>query len=157
MRDWADTFRAWGWTAGRSGRPDEMHVGAAHPRYGVLALRVVETSAASLTQLAKFARPSDVPTLFVGATLFTDVVRGAPHTAVGVLAFSGGAVPFFLARWDSQWLPYFEDDNDWVHTGWTADGRVVPEFKPEGWDGALLGGETEGAGSTGASRASFTL
>ena len=157
MREWGETFRAWGWTACRSTRPDEMHVGVAHPRYGVMPLRVLSTAATSLTVLAKFARPADVPTLFVGATLLTDAVRGGAHTAVGVLAFSRGVVPLFLVKWNSQWLPYFEDDNDWVHTGWTADGRVVPEFKPEGWDGALLGGETEGAGSTGASRASFTL
>lgn len=130
-----------------------MHVGVAHPGYGVVSLRVVETAAGSLTRVAKVADiGAVVPTLYVGASLFTDVARDGPHTALGVLSFSGhmgsGAVPLFLVRWNSQWLPYFEDDNHWVHTGWETDGVVAPRFKPEGWDGDLLGGETEGAGST---------
>lgn len=150
MRDWAEAFRAWGWTACRPAGAPYMHVGVAHPGYGVVSLRVVETAAASLTRVATLAYIGGavVPTLYVGASLFTDVARDGPHTALGVLSYRSDAVPLFLVRWNSQWLPYFEDDNDWVHTGWEMDGVVAPRFKPEGWDGTLLGGETEGTGST---------
>lgn len=145
-----------------------ISVGIPHPQYGVMRATMLVTPAATLTRLASIAHAASahafvtsrgMPHLYVGRTHLTDRVGGRERVVLGVLVWLGplGAVcvaPMTLVRWHAMWLPYFEDDNEWVSTGWDADGRAAEIHKPFGWGCPALGAEAgEAAASTRASLA----
>lgn len=158
MSDWLVRFKTLGWAACHV-VPDSSYIccgdediemalrssstlaiGVPHPRYGIMRGQVWLTTATSLTRLAAIATSTsvEVPCVFVGSRMFRDHVDGAERGVLGLIAFRGvnGDVqvsPLAAVRWLSLWLPYFEDVNDWVMTGWDVVGRVSESFKPPGW------------------------
>lgn len=162
---WGATFASYGWvtcplascadgkqlvTDNFTGR---LSLGIPHPQYGVMRATVVPTPCTSLARLSLaaqeqardlFSWSEDLPLLFVGAKPFVDCVGDAECAVLGVLVYgtTGFGVeyaPLALVDWHGTWLPYFEDANNWVMTGWDTAGRVTAITKPFGWGGALLG------------------
>jgi hypothetical protein len=128
-----------------------LSVAVPHPQYGMMRATMYLTSAPSLTRLAaiaheaagqEFATCSSLPHLYVGATPFVDRVDGTECVVVGILVYrkhlAVEAAPLALARWCDMLLPYFEDGNQWVMTGWDRIGQAVEVFKPFGWGCALV-------------------
>lgn len=177
MEYWCLTFETYGWSSiqmlgddKRHAMNDEMHdprrlsIGIPHPHYGVMRASVHLTHARSLTRLVSLVRASmhelpqgtdDLPRLFVGDRVFTDVIHGEERSIPGVLVYKSAAVssvecaPMTVVQWYEggptgtkgpwRWLPYFEDVNDWVMTGWDALGGVHEIFKPVGWGCRAMG------------------
>lgn len=128
-------------------------VGLPHPQYGIMRATAFLTDAPSLTRLVSIVHPvaalecsanESLPHLYLGAHPFVDRVGSQECLVLGVLVFAsshgyghlGASVqyaPLTLARWQGTWLPYFEDANQWVMTGWNRSGRVTEIFKPFGW------------------------
>ena len=135
-----------------------LSVGIPHPQYGIMRATAFVTPAASLTrlintvhQVASFDFPptNSLPQLFLGASAFRDRVGSQETTVLGILVFEGPTpldvtyAPLAVANWKGRWLPYFEDANNWVMSGWDAAGRVTEIFKPFGWGCQLLGAHAE--------------
>lgn len=135
-----------------------LALGVPHPQYGVMRASMFVTPATSLTRLASIVHRitshefavSHLPHVYVGRREFKDVVHGRERTVVGIVAFCGvsGEVeyaPLGLVAWEGMWLPYFEDANDWVMTGWNTIGWVATIFKPFGWGGAFAEADDDDA------------
>lgn len=131
-----------------------MSIGIPHPQYGIMRVTAFVTPSSSLTRLintvhhvASFDFPptNGLPQLYVGASTFSDRVGAHECTVLGILVFEGPApldvcyAPLAVANWKGKWLPYFEDANNWVMSGWDIAGRVTEIFKPFGWGCPLLG------------------
>lgn len=131
-----------------------VSIGIPHPQYGIMRATAYLTSAPSLTRLINTVhhvanlelRPSNpLPHLYVGTTTFVDRIGCQECSVLGILVFEGATpadityAPLTVAQWRNQFLPYFEDANNWVMTGWDAAGRVTEIFKPFGWNGTLFG------------------
>ena len=127
-----------------------LALGVPHPQYGVMRASMHVTPATSLTRLTAIVHRitshefavSQLPHIYVGQREFRDVVHGSERVVLGIIAFCGvsGEVeyaPLSLVAWQDMWLPYFEDVNDWVMTGWNTIGWVAAIFKPFGWGGPL--------------------
>ena len=137
-----------------------LSIGIPHPQHGVMRATMYVTSAPTLTRLAaiaysvarhQFATSAGLPHLYVGASHFVDRVDSKECVIVGVLVFSGPAgdvqcAPMTLVRWRDLWLPYFEDVNAWVLTGWDGAGRTVEIFKPIGWGCPVLAADHRRSG-----------
>lgn len=142
--NWVTVFRQWGWTVCGNGTATHT-VGIAHPDYGIMKLTVCTTAAGTLTDLACLAanaQEPEYPTLYVGSRVFVDEVRGHMHGVVGVIVYTdvegkSHAAPMTVSHHPTACLPYFEKD-EWAITGWTASGAAKQDFKPVGWDAALL-------------------
>lgn len=179
---WKATFAAYGWvscTLAPSTPSLQAHaesqclsVGIPHSHHGVMRATAVLTSASSLARLAGIANElaastpsySDrLPMLVLGTRPFVDCVGGRECTVLGMLVFATPLLltqtaPMTLAKCEGMWLPYFEDTNDWVMTGWDPAGRVSDVFKPLGWGCPLLGsGAATSRGSNMASRAGSSV
>lgn len=141
---------------------NSLSVGVPHPQYGVMRLTVHVTGATSLTQLASHVATLasstplavlNLPHLYVGCHRYADCVQGQQRLVLGVLVFRGASgnvqhAPMSLVCWGGTWLPYFEDDNNWVMTGWDLGGNVTEIVKPFGWGCKPFGDmDEEGQGS----------
>lgn len=130
-----------------------ISVGIPHPQHGVMRATMMVTAADTLTHLTciahacsrhAYATAKGMPHLYVATVPVADRVDGRCRAVLGVLAFhkaGGGGVhlsPLALVRHNGAWLPYFEDTNGWVFTGWDADGRAHEIHKPLGWGGRVL-------------------
>jgi hypothetical protein len=146
-----------------------LAVGIPHPQHGVMRVSVHVTVATSLTRLVSIVKnqldtsaeflEASLPEMYVGDRVFTDFICGEQREVLGILVYrtARGAEYSALAvvRWQSGtgaplWLPYFEDVNGWVMTGWDTDGRVHEIFKPFGWGspGASVDAVLESVGSS---------
>lgn len=132
-----------------------ISAGIPHPQHGVMRATLMVTNADTLTRLAciahacsasTYAMTKGMPHLYVATAPVTDRVDGCTRPVLGVLAYlkaCGTNVhlsPLTLVRWNGAWLPYFQDENGWVFTGWDADGRAHEIHKPLGWGGRVLSG-----------------
>lgn len=131
----------------------QLSVGIPHPHYGVMRATMVLTGATSLTRLAEiahraaaveYATSEGMPHLYVGGRAFTDRIGDDECTVLGVLVYVSAThdvqcAPLGLVRWVDMWLPYFEDVNEWVMTGWDRTGKVSEIHKPFGWGSRPLG------------------
>lgn len=142
----------------RESATSSLSVGIPHPQHGIMRLTMCLTSATSLTRLVGVAARAtdtlfdDAPHLFVGDREYRDTVQGTDSMVLGVLLFRGPtgdvqSAPMTAVDWRGMWLPYFEDANDWVMTGWDARGHVVEEYKPLGWGCPPLHHDVEGQAS----------
>lgn len=144
---WKDTCARYGWLGCplAAGAASTLSLGVPHPRYGVMRATMHVTPATSLTRLvSRVASVTletgalDLPHVYVGTRVFRDDVHGRACEVVGVIVFRGAAgdvqsAPLAVVSWGGMCLPFFEDANDWVMTGWDAEGRVTELFKPFGW------------------------
>lgn len=130
-----------------------LSVGIPHPQYGIMRATAFLTSARSLTRLVNVVhqaatvdyRAADgLPHLYLGTRPFVDRVGDRECGVLGILVYEGSCAldvqyaAVTVARWQATWLPYFEDANNWVMTGWDCAGRVTEIFKPFGWGCQLL-------------------
>lgn len=145
--EWCATLARFGWLGvqceleGGAASP-AISVGIPHPRHGIMRATLIPTQAPSLTRLASFVVDDvcgSLPRIYVGTHFFTDTVHGKEQAVMGIIVFRGAAgdvqrAPLSVVEWrPSVWLPYFEDHNDWVMTGWNDSGSVQEIFKPCGW------------------------
>lgn len=139
----------------------QMSVGIPHPQYGVMRATLMLTGAPSLTRLSEiahraaateFATSEGMPHLYVGARAFADQIAGAECTVLGILVYVGAGMdvecaPVGVVSWHAMCLPYFEDVNEWVMTGWDRAGRVSTIHKPFGWGCTPVGPASRDASS----------
>lgn len=131
---------------------NSLSLGVPHPHHGVMRATVVVTPSSSLTslsgvahELAKdaFATSAGLPLIYVGYEPFTDRVGGVECTVLGVIVFQTltgcQCAPLATVVYKDTHLPYFEDEKNWVMTGWDLSGYVRDIHKPFGWGCALVG------------------
>ena len=144
-----------------------LAVGIPHPQHGIMRVTLCLTAATSLTRLTKVAHTiapcefavEELPQLYVGDKEYRDIVAGENSVVLGVLMFRDAqndvqCAPLAVVQWRGVWLPYFEDANDWVHTGWDRRGHVIEIFKPFGWGCPVLRADNAEGGGSCSSRAS---
>lgn len=153
--NWRRACDRYGWIAQTTlseatGEISALSIGIRHPHYGIMTASMHETPTWSLARLSAIAHRSvsecpiqDLPRVYVGARMFRDVVHDDECAVLGIIAFRNErdrveCAPLTLVRWNGLWLPFFEDENEWVLTGWDRRGKVSSIFKPFGWGCALL-------------------